>query len=62
MNKKNIIGIALIASTAVFVGLACSEVGDCVARFVGKAVWYLPYATLVGGVGMLRSADRKEVV
>ena len=56
MNKKNIIGIALIASTAVFVGLACSEVGDCVARFVGKAVWYLPYASLIGGVRFLAAA------
>ena len=58
MNKKNIIGIALIASTAAFACLACSSAGDYVARFVGKAVWYLPYASLVGGVGMLRAPRR----
>ena len=54
MNKKNIIGVTLIAMTGVLIALACSAAGDPLQRLIGKAVWYLPYATLVSGVGLLR--------
>ena len=54
MNKKNIIGIALIAVAAGLAAFACSDAVAAVERLVGKAVWYLPYAALVSGVSMLR--------
>lgn len=60
MNKKNIIGLALIVSAAALVVLACSSVGDYAARFVGKAVWYLPYAALTGGVAVLRGSRNRR--
>lgn len=51
MNRKNIIiGLALVAVAAVLSALAATEAGDLAARFVGKAVWYVPYAALIGAL------------
>ena len=53
MNRKNIIGITLLAIAATLVWVLASAAGDEAARLLGKAVWYLPYATLVGGIRLL---------
>ena len=51
MNRKNIIiGLAIVAVAAVLSALAATETGDLAARFVGKAVWYVPYAALIGAL------------
>ena len=60
MNRKNIIGFALIVAAAALAVLACSSVGDYAARLIGKAVWYLPYASLMGGVSMLRGSRSRR--
>ena len=50
MNSKNIIGITLVTLAAVVAGCIVSSVGESAARYVGKAVWYVPYILLVGSV------------
>ena len=58
MNKMNMIGMVLAGIAATLAALLVSGVGEAAAACVGKAVWYLPYASLVGGVGMLRAPRR----
>ena len=50
MNKNKMIGLGLVASALVLIGLCASSQGDVLAGYVGKAMWYLPYAVLVSGV------------
>lgn len=55
MNKssKNIMGLGLIAVTAILACVLASSAGESAVRLVGKAVWYLPYVSLVGAVRCL---------
>ena len=53
MNKNKLIGLAFVAVSVALVGVISTSVGDAAARFVGKAVWYLPYAALIGGIRFL---------
>ena len=55
MNKssKNILGLGLIAVTAILAYVLASSAGESAVGLVGKAVWYLPYVSLVGAVRCL---------
>ena len=53
MKKQSVVGFAFIALACALVAFACSSLGESVGSFVGKAVWYLPYAALVIGVRLL---------
>jgi len=53
MNKNKVIGLALVASAAVLACVIASSNGGVAEGLVGKAVWYLPYAVMVGGVQRL---------
>ena len=55
-SNRNMIGIALIALAATMVYLLVTGVGAEATRLFGKAVWYLPYASLVGAVRFFRAA------
>ena len=56
MNKNAYIGFALLAAAAAIACLIPTYAGSVAARLVGKAVWYLPYAALVGGFRFLARA------
>jgi len=50
MNKNAVIGLLLVGVSGVLTYvLAATEVG-LAEDLVGKAVWYLPYVALVGGL------------
>lgn len=53
MNKKNLMGVALVAVAVLAVGLNLTVAGDVAAKFLGKAVWYLPYMAAVGAARYL---------
>ena len=59
--KKALIGFTLIAAAFVLTALALSGAGECASRYVGKAVWYAPYAALVTGVAILRPRLRARL-
>ncbi len=50
INRNVVIGSALFAAAVTGLVLATGSTGDYAARFVGKAVWYAPYAALVGAL------------
>jgi hypothetical protein len=53
-NKKMVTGLALVGTAVLLVGaLFASAPDSCLVRLLGKGVWYLPYAALVGGVRKL---------
>ncbi len=54
MNRNKMTGLALVASALALVGFCASAPGDLVEGYIGKAVWYLPYAALVVGIRRLR--------
>lgn len=56
MNKNTLIGLALVVLSVALIGVISTSAGDTAARLVGKAVWYLPYASLIGGVRFLAAA------
>ena len=55
MNSKNIKGIALVGVAVALVCVISSSVGDSAAYLLGKAVWALPYVSLVGAVRFFRA-------
>ena len=55
-SNKSMIGIALIGLAATMVYLLVTGIGAEAARLFGKAVWYLPYAALVGSIRFFRAA------
>ena len=55
-SNKSMIGIALIGLAATMVYLLVTSAGAEAARLFGKAVWYLPYAALVGSIRFFRAA------
>ena len=56
-NRKTVtLALALVLVAAGLGGLLATSVGEPVVRLVGKAAWYLPYATLVGAVRVLKLA------
>ena len=57
VNTRQVVcGIALIALAAASACLMATSAGEVAARLVGKAVWYLPYVSLVLAVRCLRAA------
>ena len=56
MKKNKMIGLCLVASALALVGVCASAQGDILASYVGKAMWYLPYAVLVVGIRRLARA------
>ena len=55
MYKNKLVGFGLIAASLALIGL-CAVSGSVVAPYLGKAIWYLPYAALVAGVARLAHA------
>ena len=55
-GNKSMIGIALIGLAAAMVCLLVTSAGAPVARLLGKAAWYLPYAAVVGSIRFFRAA------
>ena len=55
-SNKSMIGIALIGLAATMVYLLVTGIGAEAARLLGTAVWYLPYASLVGSIRFFRAA------
>ena len=55
-SNKSMIGIALIGLAATMVYLLVTGVGVEAVRLLGKAAWYLPYASLVGSIRFFRAA------
>lgn len=53
MNKNKIVGFALIVAALALIVVCASLNGASSVNCLGKAVWYLPYAALVGGIGRL---------
>lgn len=56
INRNVVIGLALMAFALAGIALVAGSFGDYAARFVGKAVWYVPYAAMVGSVRFLAHA------
>ena len=48
MNRRNMLGIAFVIAAIAMTCLVTTSFGETAGRLVGKAVWYLPYALLVG--------------
>lgn len=53
MNKTKLAGLALVASSLMLVVYCATTDGGIAADYVGKAVWYLPYAVLLAGLRKL---------
>jgi len=53
MDKNKIIGIGLVIAAAALACAIASSDGGAAGGLIGKAVWYLPYVALVGGVRCL---------
>lgn len=53
MKKNAILGLMLVLAAGVLTGVFAASKGGAAEGLVGKAVWYLPYAVLVGGVRTL---------
>ena len=48
MNKNSLLALALVLLAALSIALIASSLGSLLTGAVGKSVWYLPYAALVG--------------
>ena len=56
MNNRNIIGLVLAVIAVVMVCCIVTSSADASAvRFLGGAVWYLPYALAVGSIRFLKA-------
>ena len=53
MNKTKLIGVALVASSLMLGACCAATEGGVAEDYVGKAIWYLPYAALVTGLRKL---------
>jgi len=58
MNENAVIGILLVLVAGVLAYVLAASEGGLVESLVGKAVWYLPYAALVGGLRKLSRVRR----
>ena len=56
MNKNAIIGLMLVLAAGLLACVLASSNGGVIEGLVGKAVWYVPYVALVGGVRKLGAA------
>ena len=56
MNKNAIIGLMLVVSAGGLAGVCAASSGGVAESLFGKAIWYLPYLALVGGVRQLARA------
>lgn len=56
MNKNTLIAAGLVILAGLSLWLIGSSVGDTLAGALGKTLWYLPYAALVGAVHSFRLA------
>lgn len=55
-SNRSMIGIALIGLAATMIYLLVTGIGAEATRLFGKAVWYLPYAALIGSIRFFRAA------
>ena len=54
MNKNIIVAAALAVFAIVATVVLCAAPEFALAKLVGKAAWYVPYAALVGAVRVVR--------
>ena len=54
MNKNIIVAAALAVFAIVATVVLCAAPEFALAKLVGKAAWYVPYAALVGAVKAVR--------
>lgn len=54
MNKNYLLAAALMIVAGLSVWLNASGIGDWLADCIGAAIWYLPYAAIVGAVHFAR--------
>ena len=54
MNKNIIVAAALAVFALVAIVILCAAPELALAKLVGKAAWYVPYAALVGAVKAVR--------
>ena len=54
MNKNIIVAAALAVFALVAIVVLCAAPELALAKLVGKAAWYVPYAALVGAVKAVR--------
>ena len=59
MNKNLMTGTALVALAVILAMGVAALRGSALEMLVGKAVWYVPYVALVGGVERLLRAVRR---
>ena len=60
MNKNMMIGVALVALSAGLSVWVSTLRGSALDLLVGKAMWYVPYVSLVAGVDQLIRAIRSR--
>jgi len=53
MNRNAVVGIVLVFVAGALACVLAASDGGVAGCLLGKAVWYLPYAALVGGVRRL---------
>ena len=61
MNKNMVLGIAFVALSAVLAAWVAALRGSALDLLVGKAMWYVPYVSLVAGIDQLIRAFRSRV-
>ena len=60
MNKNVMMGMTLVALAAILAVGVVALRGSALELLVGKAIWYVPYVALVGGVERLLRAIRRR--
>ena len=60
MNKNVMMGMTLVALAAILAVGVVALRGSVLELLVGKAIWYVPYVALVGGVERLLRAIRRR--
>lgn len=61
MNKNMVLGIAFVALSAALAAWVAALRGSALDLLVGKAMWYVPYVSLVAGIDQLIRAFRSRV-
>ena len=60
MNKNVMMGMTLVALAAILAVGVVALRGSALELLVGKAIWYVPYVALVGGVERLLRVIRRR--
>ena len=58
MNKNMVLGLAFVALSAGLAAWVATLRGSALEMLVGKAMWYVPYVSLVTGIDQLIRAFR----